>query len=59
MALTEAHGVVDADCKVFGTDNLYVAGAAVFPSASFANPTYTAMALAYRLSNHLTQGAGL
>lgn len=53
MSLGAADGVVDADCKVFGTDNLYVAGAAVFPSASFANPTYTAMALACRLGNHL------
>jgi choline dehydrogenase-like flavoprotein len=54
MSLSEAEGVVDSNCRVFGTHNLYVAGAAVFPSASFANPTYTAMALACRLSDHLT-----
>jgi choline dehydrogenase-like flavoprotein len=55
MAENEAQGVVDSNCRVFGTQNLYVAGAAVFPSASFANPTYTAMALAYRLSDHLLE----
>jgi choline dehydrogenase-like flavoprotein len=54
MGTSSADGVVDSGCKVFGTNNLYVAGAAVFPSASFANPTYTALALARRLCDHLT-----
>ena len=54
MGKSAADGVVDSGCRVFGTENLYVAGAAVFPSASFANPTYTAMALARRLCDHLT-----
>jgi choline dehydrogenase-like flavoprotein len=54
MGASAADGVVDSRCKVFGTRNLYVAGAAVFPCASFANPTYTAMALARRLCDHLT-----
>jgi choline dehydrogenase-like flavoprotein len=57
MGLSEAEGVVDANCRVFGTANLHVAGAAVFPSSSFANPTYTAMALARRLSRSLLAGA--
>lgn len=57
MARNEDSGVVDENCRVFGTSNLYIAGAAVFPSASFANPTYTAMALARRLSDHLIDGA--
>lgn len=48
MAECAEMGVVDNYCKVFETQNLYVFGAAVFPSASFANPTYTAMALALR-----------
>ena len=42
-------GVVDADCKVWGTNNVWVAGAAVFPSSSHANCTLTALALAARL----------
>lgn len=53
MAAAPDRGVVDANLKVFGTDNLFVAGAAVFPSSSFANPTFTAMALALRLADHL------
>ena len=50
---TAQDGVVDADLKVFGTDNLYLGGAAVFPSTGFANPTFTAIALALRLADHL------
>jgi choline dehydrogenase-like flavoprotein len=46
-------GVVDTDCAVFGTRNLYVAGAAVFPVSGFANPTFTAIALGLRLADHL------
>ncbi len=57
MAPSANEGVVDSDCRVFGTENLYVAGAAVFPTSSFANPTFTAMALARRLSDHLSDAA--
>lgn len=46
-------GVVDQNLRVFGTSNLYVAGAAVFPTSGFANPTFTAIALALRLCDHL------
>ncbi|KUO68415.1 MAG: hypothetical protein APF80_06120 [Alphaproteobacteria bacterium BRH_c36] len=48
-------GVVDSNLCVYGTDNLYVAGQAVFPLAGFANPTFTAIALGLRLSDHLTR----
>jgi choline dehydrogenase-like flavoprotein len=58
MSSKPTEGVVDANCRVFGTKNLFVAGAAVFPSSSFANPTYTAMALACRLSGHLMTTRG-
>jgi choline dehydrogenase-like flavoprotein len=53
MAVSPTDGVTDTNSKVHGCDNLYVAGAAVFPSSSFANPTFTAMALAVRLAEHL------
>jgi hypothetical protein len=46
-------GVVDADCKVHGVDNLFIAGSAVFPTAGYANPTLTIVALAIRLAEHL------
>jgi choline dehydrogenase-like flavoprotein len=45
--------VVDADCRVHGVDNLYVAGSAVFPTSSQANPTLLAVMLALRLGDHL------
>jgi choline dehydrogenase-like flavoprotein len=48
-------GFVDKDLKVFGIRNLYLSGAAVFPSTGFANPTFTAIALALRLRDHLVQ----
>jgi choline dehydrogenase-like flavoprotein len=46
-------GVVDSGLRVFGTRNLYVAGAAVFRTSSYANPTFTAMALTARLADRL------
>lgn len=45
--------VVDANCKVHGMDNLFIAGSAVFPTSSQANPTLTIVALALRLADHL------
>ena len=55
MAASADAGVVDAELKVFGTDNLYVAGAVTFPTSSFANPTFTALALAARLLERLRE----
>ena len=46
-------GVVDANCRVHGVGNLYVAGASVFPTAGCANPTLTLVALSLRLSDRL------
>jgi choline dehydrogenase-like flavoprotein len=46
-------GVVDADCKAHGVDNLFIAGASVFPTGGHANPTLTIVALALRLAQHL------
>lgn len=47
-------GVVDANCKVHGVDNLYVAGASVFPTAGISMVTYTAVLLALRTAAHLS-----
>ncbi len=53
MGASAQNGVVDADLQVYGSQNLYVAGAAVYPFSGFGNPTYTAMALGLRLNDHL------
>lgn len=45
--------VVNADCRLHSVQNLYVAGSAVFPTSSQANPTLTIVALALRLAAHL------
>ena len=47
------YGVVDAQCRVHGLANLYLAGGGVFPTAGSANPTLTIVALALRLADHL------
>lgn len=53
MSDTPSTGVVDRDCRVFGIDNLYVAGSSCYPTAGAVNPTLTLVALALRLSDHL------
>jgi len=55
MAASPSVGVVDADCRVHGLGNLYVAGSSVFPTGGWANPTLTILALALRLGDHLNQ----
>ncbi|MGZ4384538.1 MAG: GMC oxidoreductase [Gaiellaceae bacterium] len=48
-------GVVDADCRVHGIENLFVAGSCVFPSAGSSAPTLTVIQLALRLASHISQ----
>lgn len=55
MASRPTEGVVDRDCRVFGTENLYVASSAVFPTGPSYSPTFTILALARRLGQHLLQ----
>jgi choline dehydrogenase-like flavoprotein len=47
--------VVDRNCKVHNVTNLFIAGSAVFPTSSQANPTLTVTALAVRLSDHIAK----
>ncbi len=56
MATQAKEGVVDADLKVHGVDNLYMCGAGAFPSGGAGNPTLTIVALAHRLGEHLASG---
>jgi len=53
MSASARDGVVDANCRVHDMQNLYLASAAVFPSSGCSNPTFTIMALALRLAEHL------
>jgi len=58
MGTTRMHpdprqGVVDANGKVHGLENLFVAGGSVFPTSGYTNPTLTIVALALRLADHM------
>jgi len=53
MGTDPAASVVDADLKVHGTRNLFVAGSAPYVTAGAAHPTLGIVALAHRLAEHL------
>ena len=53
MASDPSQGVVDANCQVFGTANLHIAGSSVFVTGGCANPTLSLTALALRLADRL------
>ncbi|HXR94636.1 MAG TPA: GMC family oxidoreductase [Rhizomicrobium sp.] len=53
MHVDPRKGVVDADGKVHGVGNLYVAGSSVFPTYGSSNPTMNLVALTLRLGDHL------
>jgi choline dehydrogenase-like flavoprotein len=55
MSRNARRGVVDANCRVHGCANLFVAGSSVFPSGGASNPTLTIVQLALRLADHLTR----
>jgi choline dehydrogenase-like flavoprotein len=46
-------GVVDANCKVHGIQNLFIAGSSCFSTGSAVNPTFTIVALSIRLADHV------
>ncbi len=46
--------VLDIDCKLIGSENVYCAGAAVIPRAGGVAPTLTVVALAERLGSYLS-----
>ena len=58
MGHDERTSVVNKDCQVHSVNNLYIAGSAVFPTSSQANPTLTLVALALRLGDTLAGRLG-
>jgi choline dehydrogenase-like flavoprotein len=57
MGTDSSQSVVDANLKVHGLDNLYLASSAVFPTTGQANSTLLAVAFAMRLAYRLTGAA--
>lgn len=55
MSSKPSTGVVDPKGKVWGHDNLYIADASVFPSASGVNPMVTVMSIADYISRQLVK----
>lgn len=55
MSETSRTGVVDANCKVHGMSNLFVAGSAVFTTGSYVQPTFSIVAFSIRLAEHLKE----
>ena len=53
MHVDPKQGVVDANCQVHGISNLFIAGSSVFPTAGYANPTLTIIALSIKLADHV------
>jgi len=53
MGTDPESSVVDADLRLHGAENVWVAGSSVFPASGCANPTYTIVALSIRLARHL------
>lgn len=59
MGLDPKTSVTDANAKVHGIKNLYIAGSSLFPTSGYANPNYTIFALTQKLSDHLKKEYGI
>ena len=58
MGVDERSSVVNAECQLHSVNNLFIAGSAVFPTSSQANPTLTLIALSLRLGHTLARRLG-
>ncbi len=54
MAANMGDGVVDSNSKVFGIDNLFLAGSSIFSTGGAVNPTFSVVQLSIRLAEHLS-----
>ncbi|MEM6944025.1 MAG: GMC family oxidoreductase, partial [Pseudomonadota bacterium] len=52
-------GVTDRDARVHETENLYIAGSAIYPVCGWQNPTFTIVATSIKLADHLKRRATL
>lgn len=55
MGLSASTSVTDRDCRIWGTHNVFVAGASVFPTSGYANCTLTAIALGLRVTDLISR----
>ena len=55
MSLVPEDGVVDSNCQLHHFQNLYIASSSVFPTAGYANSTFTIIAMALRLADHIKE----
>lgn len=55
MAANASEGVVDKNQKVFGIDNLYIAGSSVFSTTGHVNPTFPIIQMTLRLAEHINK----
>ncbi|HQT82273.1 MAG: hypothetical protein B7Z60_08985 [Ferrovum sp. 37-45-19] len=53
MASSPRYGVVDKNCKVFGSNNLYIIGSSIFTTSGANNPTLPITQFSLRLADHL------
>jgi choline dehydrogenase-like flavoprotein len=58
MASDPRHGVTDGWGRVHGLNNLHIAGSSLFPTAGWANPTLTILALALRTADRISEELG-
>jgi hypothetical protein len=49
------YGVVDENCKVYGSSNLYIAGSSIFTTGGHNNPTLPIVQFSLRLATHLAK----
>ena len=50
---SKKYGVVDSNCKVYGSKNLFISGSSVFTTGGHNNPTFPIVMFSIRLANHL------
>lgn len=58
MHASPRNGVVDPECRVHGVPNLFIASSSVFPTAGYANPTLTIVALSIRIADRIKATLG-